>query len=233
MTRTANTLLKAALLSSILLTQSNVQANNERYQQGVASMEQGNFAEAFCIWKPLANQGHIEAQYSIGWMYANGYGLKLNEAEGVRWWKLAANRGHPDAQFAVAMAYLYGEGVKRSRAETVKWLLKASSNNVDDAQTILRDMAGRGKKEAEEAIRDNLKDNWQIFGPTRKIKADRANVRNVPGTSGSKIIITLEKGTEVITLTRKGDWYRIGIVGTKKLGWLYDKLLAPKEKEDE
>ncbi|MCB1737747.1 MAG: SEL1-like repeat protein, partial [Gammaproteobacteria bacterium] len=66
------------------------------YKRGVESMEAGNFADAYCLWKPLAQQGYVEAQYSLGWMYANGYGLAMDEAQALSWWKRAADRGHAD-----------------------------------------------------------------------------------------------------------------------------------------
>lgn len=33
------------------------------------SLNAGDFAEAFCIWRPLAMQGHVEAAYHLGWLY--------------------------------------------------------------------------------------------------------------------------------------------------------------------
>ena len=55
------------------------------------------WSEHWCLWRPLAESGHAAAQYSIGWMYANGEGLSLDEAEALRWWHPAAEQGHADA----------------------------------------------------------------------------------------------------------------------------------------
>ena len=36
--------------------------------------------------KLLAEQGHVDAQYSLGVMYENGEGVPENDAEAVKWW---------------------------------------------------------------------------------------------------------------------------------------------------
>lgn len=195
------------------------------YQKGVSAMEKGNFAEAFCIWQPLAAAGHTEAEYSLGWMYANGYGLAVDQANAVNWWKKAAAHGHGEAQFAVAMAYVYGEGVERDRAVAVDWLTQAAEKGVEDARLIILDMAGRGIEEAEAVIKQRLTGDWSLFGPSAKVTAKRANVRSGP-TTDLKILVTLEKGAEVLPLTKRGDWYRVGIIGTDTLGWLFHTLMS-------
>ena len=39
-------------------------------------------------------QGVAEAQYQLGWLYANGNGLRVDLARGIEWWRRAAARGH-------------------------------------------------------------------------------------------------------------------------------------------
>jgi TPR repeat protein len=50
----------------------------------------------------LAKEGHIDAQYTIGYMYHYGYGVPRNEKESIRWITTAAARGHPQAEEALA-----------------------------------------------------------------------------------------------------------------------------------
>ncbi|MCF6255162.1 MAG: sel1 repeat family protein [Gammaproteobacteria bacterium] len=50
----------------------------------------------------LAKEGHIDAQYTIGYMYHYGYGVPRNEKESIRWITIAAARGHPQAEEALA-----------------------------------------------------------------------------------------------------------------------------------
>jgi len=49
----------------------------------------------------LAKEGHIDAQYTIGYMYHYGYGVPRNKKESIRWVTTAAARGHPQAEKAL------------------------------------------------------------------------------------------------------------------------------------
>lgn len=200
--------------------------SSDLYKRGVDYMAAGNFADAYCLWKPLAQQGYAEAQYSIGWMYANGYGLAVDDSKALDWWKRAADHGHADAQFAVALAYMYGEGVKRDRGTAAQWLIKAARGGVEDAQVILLDMAGRGVKAAEAAVSGLLKGNdWQVLGQAAEVKANRANVRSGPGTNHG-VVATLDQGTRLLVLMHKGDWMRVGVIGSGELVWVYAPLVS-------
>ena len=50
------------------------------------------FAQAagFDATKLLAEQGHVEAQYNLGLMYASGDGVPENDAEAVKWFRLSS-----------------------------------------------------------------------------------------------------------------------------------------------
>jgi TPR repeat protein len=61
------------------------------------------YDKAAALLLPLAQQGHLDAQYSIGYLYHYGYGLPRNEKESTRWIATAAARGHLIAQQALAL----------------------------------------------------------------------------------------------------------------------------------
>jgi len=79
------------LLACVLLAALAACGRNEQAQldKGTQAMESGHYAQAYCLWRPLAEGGNGEAQYRIGWMYANGQGMELDEAEALRWWRMA------------------------------------------------------------------------------------------------------------------------------------------------
>ena len=58
--------------------------------------------------KLLAEQGHVDAQYSLGVMYENGEGVPENDAEAVKWWRFAAEQGNVGAQYN--LGYMYENG---------------------------------------------------------------------------------------------------------------------------
>src|SRR5690242_3706768 len=66
-----------------------------------AAMEAGNYAEAYHLWRGLADGGDADAMYNLGWMYHNGYGLLINDVEAQRWWEAAASGGSADALSAL------------------------------------------------------------------------------------------------------------------------------------
>lgn len=79
-----------------------LELQQQRFAQGKQLFLNKQYAEAASILLPLAQQGHLDAQYTVGYMYHYGYGLPRNEKESIRWITLAAARGHALAQQALA-----------------------------------------------------------------------------------------------------------------------------------
>lgn len=79
-----------------------LEQQQQRFAQGKQLFLNKQYAEAASILLPLAQQGHLEAQYTVGYMYHYGYGLPRNEKESTRWITMAAARGHALAQEALA-----------------------------------------------------------------------------------------------------------------------------------
>lgn len=50
----------------------------------------------------------------------NGYGVKANPSEALKWYRKAALKGFPDSEYSVGACYFLGKGVKENRAEAVK-----------------------------------------------------------------------------------------------------------------
>lgn len=82
--------------ASILETQ------EKRFQLGKELYLNQQYGQAANVMLPLAQQGHLNAQYTIGYMYHQGQGLPRNEKESTRWITMAAARGHTKAQEALA-----------------------------------------------------------------------------------------------------------------------------------
>ena len=67
------------------------------YDDGWAAIQNGDYDTAFTILKPLAEQGHVEAQFNLGVMYFHGDGVAQNDAAAAIWFRKAAEQGHGDA----------------------------------------------------------------------------------------------------------------------------------------
>ena len=52
-----------------------------------------------------AEQGVWLAQYTLGYMYAEGRGVPQDETEAVRWFRLAADQGHAAASYFLGGLY--------------------------------------------------------------------------------------------------------------------------------
>ena len=57
-----------------------------------------DYDKAVALYCKAAKLGDADAQYALGWMYANGRGVLRDDAVAAQIFSLAADRGHPGAQ---------------------------------------------------------------------------------------------------------------------------------------
>lgn len=72
-----------------------------QYEQAKAAYNQQNFDQAALLLKPLAEQGHTDAQYALGYMYYNGQGVPYNYKLAIQWLSVAAAKGSKKAAEAL------------------------------------------------------------------------------------------------------------------------------------
>ncbi len=78
------------------------------------------------MWfRKAAEQGKTLAQFYLGVMYENGYGVLEDDTEAVRWYRKAAEQEHASAQFNLGVMYSSGQGVMSSGAAAADWYYKA------------------------------------------------------------------------------------------------------------
>jgi uncharacterized protein len=71
------------------------------YMTGVFQHDAGDYSAAAETWKPLAEQGVIEAQYRLGRLYQFGMGVSHDVGQARHWFTLADAAGHPQARDAL------------------------------------------------------------------------------------------------------------------------------------
>jgi len=71
--------------------------------------------------QPLAANGDVKAQYSLGVLYYRGEGVPQDYAESARWYRKAAEQGYADAQYCLGFMYTNGYGVPKNLVEAYKW----------------------------------------------------------------------------------------------------------------
>src|SRR4051812_37630388 len=60
-----------------------------------------------------AAEGDVEAEFSLGFIYAQGNGVKKDYNEAIKWFKKAADAGDAAAQSDLGFIYAQGQGVKQ------------------------------------------------------------------------------------------------------------------------
>ncbi|HYC63248.1 MAG TPA: tetratricopeptide repeat protein, partial [Reyranellaceae bacterium] len=117
------------------------------YEDGVAASERGDYAAAMALWRPLADEGNVDAQYRIAVLYDLGRGVAQDYAAAVRWYRLAADKGHANAQHNLATMYEMGEGVEPdyALAAAIVWFRRAAMQGYAPAQCSLGVMYALGR----------------------------------------------------------------------------------------
>lgn len=193
----------------------------------VSAMRAGNFAEAYCVLKPYAQSGDAEAQYNIGWMYRNGYGLMMDDKQALEWWKRASEQGYIDATFSIAMLYSLGEGqVDKDMDKAVEYYLTAVEDGHEDATMIIRSMLARNDIAIHARKQEIIRTYGYLLGPLFDVEVERANVRNKPSLDG-KIVTVLETGATLVELSARGKWMQVGLLKSGEVAWVYRSLLQP------
>ena len=101
---------------------------------GYAEYQRGDYAAALRHLRPLADEGDVRAQYTLGLMYHHGRGVPRSDPEAMKWFRLAADHGHAPAQFNLGVIYSEGQGVTRDEAEAVRWYRSAAEQGNAEAQ---------------------------------------------------------------------------------------------------
>ncbi len=130
------------LLFSLLL---GVPSYSADFNKGLTAAQSGDFATALKEWKPLAGQGDADAQYNLGLMYLNGWGVPQDDKEAVYWYKLAAEQGDAKAQYNLGVMYDVGERVTQDDKEAVRWYTLAAEQEHAKAQYNLGVMYALGE----------------------------------------------------------------------------------------
>ena len=97
----------------------------------------GGYAGVLKLLRPLAEQGHIKAQYALGWMYRTGKGVTQDYEAAVKWYQRAAEQGYAKAQASLGSMYYEGLGVTPNKDKAFKWFKLAAEQGDTDAQTNL------------------------------------------------------------------------------------------------
>lgn len=96
-------------------------------EDGLAAWQARDYAQAFVLLAPLAEQGVPAAEYVLGEMYRTGKGLVTDPAEAERLLTHAAEAGEVKAQLALAQLF-EAEGERQDLGKALQWLRRAAGS---------------------------------------------------------------------------------------------------------
>ena len=122
------------LLVTLLLTLAFISpALSDGLNDAKQAVKRKDFATAYTLYKPLAEQGEAEAQYALGEMYSKGLGTEQDVATATRWYEMAAQQGHLLAQLQAGRIYFL---ITEDLVHAHKWLHIISERKIDGAKKL-------------------------------------------------------------------------------------------------
>ncbi len=107
------------------------------YETGLNAYESGHYEAALSAWQPLAESGDERAQFGLGMLYANGFGVEMNDEKALHWFGESAARGYAEAQYRIGVMHQNGWGVPMDDDVAADWYMKAAKQGYTDAQVAL------------------------------------------------------------------------------------------------
>lgn len=115
------------------------------FQAGEDAYLREDYETALSEWRPLAEQGHADAQNMLGYMYRFGEGLPQDFEQAREWYRRAADQGNATAQNNLGAMYRQGLGVSQDYQEAFRWFLRAAEQGNGGAQNHVGLMYYRGE----------------------------------------------------------------------------------------
>lgn len=99
------------------------------FEKGLLAAKEGKFKTALEELEPLADQGNIEAQFTVGLIYMQLKGY----AQAEELLKKADSAGHPEASYYIGILYRNGLNGKHDPQEALDWFFRSASFGNRDA----------------------------------------------------------------------------------------------------
>jgi len=115
------------------------------YQKGIKNYKPDDAAAAVRELKPLAERGNADAQFNLGSLYYQGWGLPQDYQEAVRWFRKAAEQRHTYAQ--TTLGTIYAEGVQgviaKDYPQALMWFIFAAAQGDAEAMEFRNTLAAK------------------------------------------------------------------------------------------
>jgi TPR repeat protein len=85
-----------------------------------------DYAKAVEWYQRAGDQGNVQAEIDLAFMYSHGQGLQKDYTRAVDWYQRAADQGDSAGQDSIGFMYLHGQGVQQNYPKAVMWFRKAA-----------------------------------------------------------------------------------------------------------
>lgn len=96
------------------------------FDQGMEKLESKDFSSALSLFQRSSDLGNSKAMSNLGYMYFNGYGVKIDYKKAVKWYSKGAEEGNAMAMYNLGNKYKTGLGVIKNYYEAIKWYCKSA-----------------------------------------------------------------------------------------------------------
>lgn len=130
----------------------------------------GEYLNALLAWEKLAKKGDVDAQFSIGTMYAEGKAVLQNDEKAFEWLSKASKNGNINAQYNLSIMYYNGKGVSKDFVKAYMWTSIAIANgiNIDAVEVWLKmiekEMSDEDIEKAQELAKQCIKSKYKKCG---------------------------------------------------------------------
>ncbi len=103
-------------------------------EEALEAHKKGDYETALRLLTPFAEKGFAPAQYNLGLMHRNGWGVAPDPSKAAEWLKLAAKQEYAPAQYNLAVMYRNGCGVPQSDSQAAELYAQAAEQGFAEAQ---------------------------------------------------------------------------------------------------
>ena len=103
------------------------------YEKGMKQYKPDDVTAAVRELKPLAEQGNAVAQFNLGSLYYQGWGVPQDYREAAKWLRKAAEQNHTFAQATLGSIYAEGaQGVlEKDHPQALMWFILAAQGDME------------------------------------------------------------------------------------------------------
>ena len=131
--------MRRILIAVIVVLACATVAEADSFDDALSAVSHEDYALAARLLRPLAEQGHSEAQTLLGSIYDYGQGVPQSDQEAVKWYRKAAEQGDAKGQGNLGVMYDNGWGVPQDFIRAHMWYnVAAAALSGDEGETVMK-----------------------------------------------------------------------------------------------